>query len=216
MIFSDRREAGQLLAEQLRAYHGTGAVVLALPRGGVIVGCEIARVLRLSLDVLITRKIGAPANLEYAIGAISEGSEPQFNESELAALGVSNLYLEREVAAQRQEIERRAALYRGGRGLAEVGGRTVILADDGIATGFTVFASIRALRTRNPTKIVLAVPVAPPSTLKSLRREVDELYCLATPEPFYAVGAWYGSFDQVTDGEVQSALLDCSQPPSPV
>ena len=213
MIFADRREAGRRLAPELADLQGQDAIVLALPRGGVIVGCEVARALDLELDVIITRKIGAPGNPEYAIGAISEAGEPQLNQEEIAFLGIPASYVNREVEAQRREIERRALLYRGGRALPKLAGRVVILVDDGIATGFTVLATIRALKAHSPARIVLAVPVAPLSTVAALRREVDRVVCVATPEPFMAVGAWYRHFDQVSDEEVRACLEDCRQKP---
>ncbi|MCL4466607.1 MAG: phosphoribosyltransferase [Chloroflexi bacterium] len=213
MIFADRREAGQRLARALPGYRGSDAVVLALPRGGVIVGCEVARTLSLPLDVIITRKVGAPGNPEYAIGAISEAGEPQLNEREIAYMGIPASYVAEEVELQRRELERRAMQYRGGRELGDISGRTVILVDDGIATGFTVLATVRALKTHRPARIVLAVPVAPPSVVETLGREVDDVVALATPEPFIAVGAWYRHFEQVSDEEVRACLDDCRQQP---
>lgn len=213
MIFADRREAGRRLAHELSDYQGQNAIVLALPRGGVIIGCEVARALDLALDVIITRKIGAPGNPEYAIGAVSEDGDVQFNEKEIAILGIPEAYVREEVAVQRRETERRTLLYRAGRGLPDLAGRVVVLVDDGIATGFTVLATIRALRSHSPAEIVLAVPVAPPSVVLALRPEVDKVACLATPEPFMAVGAWYRHFEQVSDEEVRACLEDCRQQP---
>jgi putative phosphoribosyl transferase len=213
MIFADRRESGRRLAGELSGYRGQDAIVLALPRGGVIVGCEVARALDLALDIIVTRKIGAPGNPEYAIGAVSETGDVQLNTEEIAILGIPSAYVQEEVALQRREIERRAMLYRAGRGLPDMKGRVVILVDDGIATGFTVLATVRALKAQSPAEIVLAVPVAPPSVAHALRPEVDRIVCLATPEPFMAVGTWYRHFEQVSDEEVRACLEDCRQQP---
>ncbi len=206
MLFQDRHEAGQKLAKQLEMYRGKRAIVLALPRGGVVVGYEVAKALNLPLDVIITRKIGAPGNPEYAIGAVAETGDVQLNQEEIRLFGISPQYVNDEIRRQRQEIERRVQLYRGGRRLPSVRNKIVIVVDDGIATGFTMRASIRALKVEEPKKIVLAVPVAPPDVLDEMRKEVDEAVCLATPEPFFAVGAWYRHFEQTTDEEVRDYL----------
>lgn len=206
MLFQDRREAGQKLAKQLEMYRGKRAIVLALPRGGVVVGYEVAKALNLPLDVIITRKIGAPGNPEYAIGAVAETGDVQLNQEEIRLFGISPQYVNDEIRRQKQEIERRVQLYRGGRRLPSVRNKIVIVVDDGIATGFTMRASIRALKVEEPKKIVLAVPVAPPDVLDEMRKEVDEAVCLATPEPFFAVGAWYRHFEQTTDEEVRDYL----------
>ncbi len=206
MIFQNRQEAGRLLAAELAEYRGSDAIVLALPRGGVVVGYEIAKALGLSLDVTITRKIGAPGNPEYAIGAVSETGEVQLNREEIAYFGIPPAYVDDEIARQREEIARRARLYRGSRGLPSVTGRHAIVVDDGIATGFTMFATLRALKAQRPAQLIVAVPVGPPSTIKALAKEVDKVVCLATPEPFIAVGAWYHNFDQISDEEVRNYL----------
>lgn len=206
MIFEDRQEAGRQLALALADYKDSNAIVLALPRGGVVVGYEVAKALHLQLDVVITRKVGAPGNPEYAIGAVSETGDVQLNDEEIAYLGIPSSYVKEEVAQQHREIARRAQLYRGGRPLPELRGRPVIVVDDGIATGFTMLATVRALRSRQPSQLVVAVPVAPPSTVASLEAEVDKVVCLYTPEPFMAVGAWYRNFEQVTDDEVRGYL----------
>ncbi len=206
MIFQNRQEAGRLLAARLEEYRGTDAIVLALPRGGVVVGHEIAKALGLPLDVIITRKVGAPGNPEYAIGAVSETGEVQLNREEIAYFGIPSTYVEEEVARQRVEITRQARLYRGSRGLPDVAGRHVLVVDDGIATGFTMFATLRALKAQRPSQLVVAVPVGPPPTIDTLAKEVDKVVCLATPEPFIAVGAWYRHFDQIGDDEVRSYL----------
>lgn len=208
MLFEDRHEAGRQLARQLGSYRGKNAIVLALPRGGVVVGYEVAKALDLPLDVIITRKIGAPGNPEYAIGAVAETGDVQLNQEEIRLYGISSQYVNTEIKRQRQEIERRVQLYRGGRRLPNVRDKIVIIVDDGIATGFTMRASIRAIKAEQPEKIVLAVPVAPPDVLDEMRREVDEVVCLATPEPFFAVGAWYRHFEQTTDEEVRDYLAE--------
>ncbi len=208
-MFNDRREAGQLLARRLAHLKGKEAVVLALPRGGVVVGYEVAQALQAPLDILVARKLGAPGDPELAIGAVAEGDQPQsvlLNQALMAALGVSPEYLRSEVARQLQEISRRQAAYRGGLAAAEVEGRTALLVDDGIATGASTRAALRALRRRGPKKIVLAVPVAPSDTVRVLRPEVEELVCLEEPEPFLSVGSHYLRFEQTTDEEVVALL----------
>ncbi len=192
MLFKNRSEAGMLLADALKGYAGPDTIVLALPRGGVVVGYEVAKALRAPLDVIITRKIGAPGIPEYAIGAVAENGEVLLNDEE--------------IKHQKSEIERRKILYRGGRQLPSLKGRRVILVDDGIATGFTVKTSIRAVRAEKPREIVLAVPVAPDDVIDELAATVDAVVCLATPQPFIAVGAWYQRFEQTTDDEVKSIL----------
>jgi len=206
MLFQDRQDAGKRLAQKLEEFKGTDAVVLALPRGGVVVGYEIAKELRIPLDVIITRKIGAPGNPEYAIGAIAETGEAQLNEPEIHAYGIPQSHVAAEIARQREEINRRIALYRDGRPLPDLKGRTVIVVDDGIATGFTMKTAIRAIWARQPQAVVLAVPVAPRESIVDLSDEVTRVVCLATPEPFFAVGAWYRDFTQVTDEEVRRYL----------
>jgi predicted phosphoribosyltransferase len=205
--FPNRREAGRLLAERLRRYRGAArTVVLALPRGGIVPAAEIASALGLPLDVIIARKLGAPGNPELAIGAIAEGGAPYVNEEALAWVGADDAYLAREVERQRAEIVRRQRRLRNGRPLALPERSTVILVDDGIATGSTVIAAIRALRERGVGRLVCAIPVAPPDTAELLRGLVDELVILATPAPFGAVGAFYEDFRQVSDAEVVELL----------
>ncbi len=205
MIFADRIDAGERLATALESYAGSEAVVLAIPRGGVIVGEVVARHLGAPLDVVVPRKIGAPGNPELAIGAVAPGIrvlDPRM----AGALGVSERYLEREIAAQEAEIDRRQHAYRGGRPPQPVEGRVAIVVDDGVATGSTAVAALRWARSGGATRVVLAVPVAPPQSLERLRAEADEVVVLETPEPFLAVGEWYRDFDQATDGQVISAL----------
>lgn len=209
MMFSDRHEAGRRLAERLMKLRNQRPVVLALPRGGVPVGFEIARVLAAPLDLVLVRKIGAPQQEELAIGAIAGGEHPELvaNPDRSLRLEVPPGYLERAKAAALREIDRRRRAYLGDRTPVDVKGRTAIIVDDGIATGDTMLAAVRATRRRNPKRLVLAVPVAPSSTLKVLRHEVDQAICLETPSDFWAVGQFYDDFPQLQDAEV-IALLD--------
>ncbi len=209
MQFDDRTEAGNRLAKRLLHLRDRHPVVLALPRGGVPVGFEVARALGAPLDLVLVRKIGAPHHEELAIGAIANGEHPELVTSEalVAGLGVSEIYLEETKAAALREIDRRRGAYLGDRAPIDVTGRTAIVVDDGIATGATMQAALRATRRRKPSHLVLAVPVAPPETIKRLRSEVDEVVCLETPRDFFAVGQFYRSFTQLSDDEV-TALLE--------
>lgn len=210
MRFRDREEAGRLLAERLLHLRNADPVVLALPRGGVPVGAPIAEALDAPLDLLLVRKIGAPFNPEYGIGAVVDGERPEIvlNEEAVRALGVPASYIEREGARELQEIERRRALYLRGRPPVELAGRTAIVVDDGIATGGTVRAALQALAKAGAARrIVLAVPVAPADTALALRALCDEAVFLHTPEDFGAVGYFYEDFRQIEDAEV-IALLD--------
>lgn len=205
-MFRDRFDAGRQLAERLRDLAGQAAIVLALPRGGVLVGYEIARALRLPLDVILTRKIGAPFNPEYAIGVVAENGFVSVNQEEVA-LGVANeAYIQRVVPKLMAELERRRQLYREGRPLPDLTGKTAILVDDGVATGFTMLGAIAAVREQHPERIIVALPVAPPSTAERLRREVDRIEVLIMPEPLDGVGAWYQDFHQASDEEVLELL----------
>lgn len=210
--FANRTQAGQALAKALGQMQLRDPVVLALPRGGVPVGYEIALALGAPLDIIMVRKIGAPGHKEYGIGALVDGSSPQIVIDEAAArmVGASEAYIEREVASELAEIERRRAAYRTGPPVS-VQGRTVIIVDDGIATGNTVKAALQALARANPARIVLAVPVSPRDTLASLRSLCDDLVCLVAPEPFYAVGAHYDDFGQTSDAEVVELLANARQ-----
>lgn len=207
-IFDDRADAGRRLAAALQAHKGSKAIVLALPRGGVPVGYELARELDLTLDVLIVRKLGAPDNPELGIGAVAEIGEPQLDWPLIRALGVSSAYIEEEIQHQRGEIERRRRLYRGGRPLPAVRGQVVIVVDDGAATGYTMLAGLRALATQQPAEQIAALPMCPPEVVAMLRAEADRVVVLATPEPFGAVGIWYRDFDQVSDTEVRRLLSE--------
>jgi predicted phosphoribosyltransferase len=205
--FADRREAGRKLAEALKSLELNAPVVLALPRGGVPVGYEVAKALQAPLDVLIVRKIGAPGQQELGIGALVDGNPFQLvMDSSLAQLvGASPAYIEQQEARQQVEIERRRELYKSAPHVP-LAGRTVILVDDGIATGSTVRAALQALRQARAGSIVLAIPVAPPETLMQLRPLCDRIVCLATPDPFYAVGAHYSDFSQTEDADVVQFL----------
>jgi putative phosphoribosyl transferase len=201
--FRDRRVAGRLLAARLQRYRKQPrTIVLGLPRGGVVPAAEIAASLGLPLDIIISRKLGAPGNPEFAIGAVAEGGAPYLNEEGIAATGATPAYIAQETSRQRSEIARRQARFRNGQTLSLPDRSTVILVDDGVATGSTVFAAIRALRQLGPARLVLAIPVAPPDTVAVLRGMVDELEVLATPMIFWAVGAFYERFEQVSDDEV--------------
>lgn len=206
--FEDRVDAGRRLAAVLQPRAFVDPVVLALPRGGVPVAAEVARALKAPLDLLLVRKIGAPGQPELAIAAVSDGAEPvvEFDEETMSMSGATREDVMREVPGQLAEIERRRQLYLKGRAPLPVKGRTVLLVDDGIATGTTVRAAIRALKARGPARLVLAVPVAPASELPRLRGEVDELVCLVAPAWFGAVGAHYRRFGQTSDDEVVALM----------
>jgi putative phosphoribosyl transferase len=206
-IFRDRTEAGRLLAAKLARYvDRPDVLVLALPRGGVPIGHEVARALHAPMDVFIVRKLGVPGHEEFAMGAVATGGVRVLNEQVVSALGIPDYVIEAVAAWEQQELERRERLYRGNRPPPEVRGMTVILVDDGLATGSTMLAAVQALRKLGPARIVVAVPVASPDTCELLKSEVDEIVCAATPEPFYAVGLWYRDFSQTTDEEVRELL----------
>lgn len=207
MIFRDRSEAGAVLATKLAAYaHPSETVVLALPRGGVPVAYEIGRKFGLPVDVFIVRKLGVPGHEELAMGAIASGGVRYINEEVTFPLGIDRETIEAVSRREEREIERRERLYRSGRPPLDVRGKTVILVDDGLATGSTMLAAIAALRLSRPARIVVAVPAAARETCARIGREVDEIVCAVTPEPFYAVGRWYRSFSQTTDDEVRDLL----------
>ncbi len=180
--------------------------MLALPRGGVPVGFELARGLHAALDVIVVRKLGAPGQAELAIGAIANGGMRVVNERVVAELGLDEEAIARAATLAERELIRRECLYRGGRGPADVKDRTVIVVDDGLATGATMRVAVLAVRARHPRRLVVAVPVAPEQSHRAVLREVDELVCLATPKPFIAVGAWYDDFSPITDEEVRRLL----------
>ena len=204
--FRDRDEAGRLLADRLAAYTGPGAVVVALPRGGVPVAAAVADRLDAPLDVLVVAKLGLPGQEELALGALADGGALVLNPDVVAAAGLTPTRVAEVVEAGRVELARRSRRYRGDRPPLVVAGGTVILVDDGLATGATMRVAVLALRAGSPARIVVAVPVAPRSTCEALRADVDEVVCLITPEPFGGVGAWYADFGQVSD-ETVGALL---------
>lgn len=208
MSFRDRAEAGRHLAEALRPFASERPVIVALPRGGVPVAFEIARELLAPLDVLIVRKIGAPGHSELGLGALVDGTPPQvvLNPSVMDMVRPTQAHVETETQRQIEELERRRRLYIGDRAPLDTAGRTVILVDDGIATGGTVQAALQGLAHLRPARLVVAVPVAPPDLIPLLRRQADAVICLETPEPFIAVGRHYASFDQTTDKEVIELL----------
>jgi putative phosphoribosyl transferase len=207
MIFANRTEAGEELALRLSTYaNRDDVIVLGAPRGGIPVAFEVAMALKAPLDVFVLRKLGVPGHEELAFGAIASGGVRILDRDTVEALGIAGWEIERVTSVEKQELERREQAYRGGRHPQDIRGLTVILVDDGIATGSSMRAAIRALRQMKPTRIVLAVPVAPPSTCSQLQFEVDELVCLEMPEPFYGVGGFYEDFTQVSDGEVIELL----------
>jgi erythromycin esterase-like protein/predicted phosphoribosyltransferase len=211
--FRDRAEAGRLLAERLRDYAGRDdVVVLALPRGGVPVAFEVARALDAPLDVYVVRKLGVPGHEELALGAIASGGTRVLNKQAVESLGIPAEWIEAIDAKERRELERRERAYRGDRPPPDVAGRTVILIDDGLATGSTMLAAIWAIRDDEPARIVVAVPVADPDVCGALRGEADEVICLSTPRPLHAVGVWYEDFTQTTDDEVRELLSRAHRP----
>lgn len=205
--FRDRRQAGELLATKLAAYaNRRDVIVLALPRGGVPVAYEVAKALNVPLEVFVVRKLGVPGYEELAMGAVASGGVRVLNDQLIEQLGIPQYVIEAVTAQELQELKRRESLYRGGRPPPEVRGRTVILVDDGLATGSTMQAAVRALWQLNPARIVVAVPTSSKETCDALRPLVDEIICAITPEPFHAVGLWYEDFSQTTDQEVRELL----------
>ena len=208
--FHDRAEAGRLLAEQLGAYvRRPDVLVLALPRGGVPVGFEVARALGVPLDVFLVRKLGVPGQEELAMGAIATGGVRVVNDAVVEELGIAPEVMEAVAAREQDELERRERAYRGERPAPDVSGRVVILVDDGLATGSTMRAAARALKKLGPSRVVVAAPLAAREACEALRAEADEVVCAETPEPFKGVGRWYNDFSQTTDEEVR-ALLEAS------
>ena len=207
-LFSDRTEAGRQLAAAVKAKAYADPVVLALPRGGVPVALEVARAIDAPLDLILVRKIGVDFQPELAAAAVVDGEHVEIvvNKDVVEAAHVSQRYLDMQVQAKLAEIDTRRQLYLKDRARAVIKGRTAIVVDDGIATGASIRAALRAMRAKNPARLVLAVPVAPAETLAALRDEVDDIVCLATPEPFYAIGAHYADFRQVPDNEVVALL----------
>jgi putative phosphoribosyl transferase len=205
--FRDRNDAGRQLAQVLRRYsNDPHAIVLALPRGGVVVGYEISLALHLPLDVLVVRKLGTPFNPELAMGALAETGYRHLNADVVRSYEIGQRELDEEVQRQQKEIDRRIDKYRAGRALPPLKGRTVIVVDDGIATGATFFASLAALRSAEAARLVAAVPMAPPSAVAMLKSQVDELVVLHTPEWFFGISQFYDSFPQVEDDQVIACL----------
>jgi predicted phosphoribosyltransferase len=209
-LYRNREEAGGQLAGRLEPLREADPLILALPRGGVVVGYPIARSLEAVLDVIIVRKLGAPGYEEYGFGAIGPGGVRVINSRAVAMLGLTDRQVEAVVAREQAEMDRRTRRYRGDRPAPNVKDRTIVLVDDGLATGVTARAAVAAMRRQGAHRVVLAVPVAPADTVAELTPEVDELICPATPEPFMAIGQWYDEFGQTTDEEV-IALLDRAQ-----
>ncbi len=206
-VFRDRSEAGRLLATKLLAFAGEpDVVVLGLPRGGVPVAFEVAQVLAAPLDVFLARKLGVPGHEELAMGAVASGGVRVLNHDVVDRLGIAPEEIDAVVAREVAELARREQLYRGGRPPPEVDGRTVILVDDGLATGATMRAAIAALRQLGPARIVVAVPTAARDICAELKNQADDVICYMTPEPFFAVGRWYEDFGQTTDQEVGALL----------
>lgn len=205
--FHNRADAGRRLAGVLREYASRGdVIVLALPRGGVPVGVEVAQALGAPLDVFIVRKLGLPGHEELAMGAIASGGVQVLNHDLIEQVGIRPDRIEQVARRERLELERRERLYRGDRPFPDLTGKTVILVDDGLATGSTMRAAVEALRSKGPRRIVVAVPVAAPETCEAFRFLADEIVCAVTPEPFHAVGLWYEDFSETTDDEVHELL----------
>jgi putative phosphoribosyl transferase len=208
MIFQNRAEAGKQLASRLGKYaNREDVIVLGVPRGGVPIASEVATALNLPLDIFVLRKLGVPGHEEFAFGAIGSGGVRVLDRQVIESVGLSNMVIDLVTRAERAELARREQIYRGGRPPLDVRGKTVILVDDGIATGASLTAGVHAIRQMKPAAIVIAAPVAPRSTVHRLRHQVDDVVCVETPERFYGVGQFYHDFSQVSDEEV-NALLD--------
>lgn len=222
-LFHDRIEAGQMLARKLKCQaFDPKPLVLALPRGGVPVAFQIARILQADLDIFLVRKIGVPGQEELAMGAIASGGTGVVNRPMIAELGITTAEVERVMAHERHEIQRRERIYREGRPALSIRGRTVILVDDGLATGASMLAAVQAVRAQQPGRIIIAVPVAPAGGCEQFRRhreggndanDANHVICLHTPEPFYSVGVWYEDFSQTSDADVQKLLREAAREP---
>ncbi|MEZ4864944.1 MAG: phosphoribosyltransferase [Caldilineaceae bacterium] len=213
-LFADRVDAGLQLAQKLSAYAGrTDVVVLGLPRGGVPVAAEVAKELRAPLDIFLVRKLGVPGHEELAMGAIASGGVQILNQDVVQPLRIPMQVIDRVAAHEQQELARREQLYRSGHSALQLEGRTVILVDDGLATGASMSAAVAGLRTQHPAQIVVAVPTAAPETCEMFEDKVDEIVCAETPQPFMGVGFWYENFNQTTDDEVRRLLEEVRQMP---
>lgn len=212
MLFRDRTEAGRKLAQKLKAYaNREDVIVLGLPRGGVPVAFEVAKTLNAPLDVFLVRKLGVPGQKEFAMGAIASGGVRILNQEVIESLHISQEAIARTAAQEQRELERREYAYRGDRPSLDLSDRTVILVDDGLATGATMQAAAIAIRQQHPKQIIAAVPVSAPKTCNEFRVKVDEIICAETPRPFIAVGVWYRNFAQTTDAQVQDLLLSAAE-----
>ncbi len=207
MIFKNRADAGRKLAEKLAGCVDADGVILAIPRGGAIVGAEIAGEFGLVLDLIIPRKIGSPQNPEVAIGAVTQDGSTILDQRLIELLRVSELELKDIIAGEIKEIDRRMALYGAGKDRENYVGRQLVVVDDGVATGYTMLAALRSVRNLSPKELILAIPVAPPDTLELLKKEADRTICLFTPDHFYAVGQFYENFEQTADEEVVNVLM---------
>jgi putative phosphoribosyl transferase len=206
-VFRDRREAGEKLAQKLTSYRDRADVlVLALPRGGVPVAFELARELNLPLDVFVVRKLGVPWQPELAMGAVASGGIRFLNREVVQGLGVSEEEISETTTREEESVRQREALFRNGRPAPQIAGKTILLVDDGLATGSSMRAAVAALRQLGPARIVIVVPVGSAGTCRELEREADEVVCLVTPEPFWAVGQWYADFSPTSDEQVQELL----------
>ncbi len=206
-IFKDRRDAGRLLAHRLKYYtQKTNCWILALPRGGVPVAHEISNVLEIPYDIFLARKLGIPGNEELAMGALAEGGFSILDDHRIALAGVDEEQIQKIIARERAEMNRRMAIYRGARKPPEIKDKTIVLVDDGIATGLTMKAVIKALKNQEPSKIIVAAPVASPQAIKEIKGEVDQIICLSIPQEFTGVGQSYRQFNQLTDEEVIAYL----------
>jgi putative phosphoribosyl transferase len=210
-IFTDRTEAGKQLAAALKGAAGRNAIVLAVPRGGVVVGYQIAHELNIPLDVIITKKIGAPGNPELAVGAVAEDGTILLDKNVVQMANASQSYIKAEAERQKSEIKRRLRTYRGSAPNPEIAGREIILVDDGVATGSTLKAALQSLHKRGAKTVIVAAPVGPSDTIREFQQEADRVVCLSTPDPFYAIGQFYENFNQTTDGEVIELLKQSKQ-----
>lgn len=207
-IFKNRKEAGRLLAAHLEEFRGKALIILAIPRGGIVIGREVAMALGAPLDIVVTRKIGAPSQPEFAIGAITQDGNLILDEESSRMVGASAAYLRSESQRQFKEVKARLKRYRGGRPYPSLKGKHVVIVDDGIATGHTVKAAMMSVRRHEPLSVVVAVPVAPRESIAQISKDADKVICLQTPEPFFAIGEFYEDFEQVTDDEVRDTLRE--------